>query len=126
MPHLVLAAPISMDDIRHQFKPQHSTKNDIHVKLAALFQSQDEASLLVETYIKEEPIAQRIGLAIKQRNEGEFVLSLHEIGFPRVTDGVHFAITALADWLVALHPDANILRHNLRRLNMDSKEIGLE
>ncbi len=114
MPHLVLSAPISIDDIRHQFKPQHKTKNDIHIKLSALFQSQDKATLLVETYIKEEPIAQRLGLAIKQRSEGEFVLSLHEIGFPRVTDGVHFAISALADWLVALHPNASIVRHNLR------------
>ena len=78
-----------------------------------LFRANEGDALFVETYIKEEPVAQRLGLVIRQREPGNYVISLHELGFPRPTAGVQLAIAALARWLVSLDDEAHILHHNL-------------
>jgi hypothetical protein len=52
-------------------------------------------------------------LAIRQRPDGTLVIGLHEIGFPRPTAGIQLAVKHLADWVASLHPDTDILHHNL-------------
>jgi hypothetical protein len=59
-------------------------------------------------------VAQRLGLVIRQREPGNYVISLHELGFPRPTIGVQRAIGQLASWFLGLHEEAKILHHNLQ------------
>jgi hypothetical protein len=59
-------------------------------------------------------VTQRLGLVIRQRESGNYVISLHELGFPRPTLGVQRAIGQLAEWLLGLHEEARILHHNLQ------------
>jgi hypothetical protein len=74
----------------------------------------------VETYLREEPLAQRLGLLVRQRESGNYVISLHELGFPRPTAGVHLAIGHLAQWLLGLHEENMILHHNLQQGVLDN------
>jgi hypothetical protein len=69
--------------------------------------------VLIEVYVVEEPLKQRVGLAIRQRPDGKLVIGLHEIGFPRPTAGIQLAVKHLAEWVASLHPHTDILHHNL-------------
>ena len=69
--------------------------------------------VLIEVYMVEEPLKQRVGLGIRLRDDGTVVIGLHEIGFPRPTAGIQLAVKQLADWVVSLHPDTKLLHHNL-------------
>ncbi len=114
MPHVVLHSPLDLDEIQAQYGRWQVSTGDCHVNFMALFRAHDEPSLFVETYIKEEPVTQRLGLVIRQREPGNYVISLHELGFPRPTLGVQRAIGQLANWLLGLHKDTKILHHNLQ------------
>lgn len=114
MPHIVMQLPLSPHEIAARFQPLQSSLDEIHVRLTAVFQAAHEPRLLVDAYVNEEPLAQRVALEMRQREPGEYVISLHEIGFPRVTDGIQMAVARLAEWAASLHPDAAVLHHNLQ------------
>jgi tRNA (guanine-N7-)-methyltransferase len=117
MPHVVLQIPLSLVEIKVRYQPERdqpdrASANGVHVNWMQMFHSQDEQKLLVETYVKEEPVSQQFGLLIRYRRPGEVVIGLHEIGFPRPTMGIQVAIWHLANWIVGLHPEAKIVTHN--------------
>ena len=113
MPHVVLHTPMDLDAIQARYGRMRTSDEARHVSFMELFRANEGDALFVETYIKEEPVAQRLGLVIRQREPGNYVISLHELGFPRPTAGVQLAIAALARWLVSLDDEAHILHHNL-------------
>ena len=113
MPHMIINTPLSLPEIEAKFMKQHVVEGDINIRFLEAFLSQDGITLLIDTYINEDPIAQRIGLQIRQRDNGEIVIRLHEIGFPRSAAGLQIAVRELANWVVSLHPDTKIIRHNL-------------
>lgn len=113
MPHAILHSPLSLPEIADRFKPLHDTAGETHIRLPILFKSQQEHLLLVEAYINEEPVSQRVGLLIKQRADGHYLIGLSEMGFPRPTPGVQLAIACLARWLMTLHVDTAVIHHNL-------------
>lgn len=113
MPHVVLHNPLDLDAIQARYGRMRSSDQDRHVSFMELFRAHEGEALFVETYISEAPVAQRLGIVIRQREPGNYVISLHDLGFPRPTAGVQLAIAALARWLVSLHDDAEILHHNL-------------
>jgi hypothetical protein len=69
--------------------------------------------MLVEVYVIEKPLKQRVGLTIRQREDDKLVIGLHEIGFPRPTAGIQLAVRHLAEWVTSLHPETEIVHHNL-------------
>jgi tRNA (guanine-N7-)-methyltransferase len=113
MPHVVLQSPLNLETIQAQYGRWQVSLNDCHINFMELFRAKDENTLFVETYIKEAPVAQRLGLAIRQREPGNYVISLHELGFPRPTLGVQLAIGQLATWLLSLDQGNQLLHHNL-------------
>ena len=113
MPHVIIDSPLSQTEIAEAFQREKFNKDDIYVSLTEVFQSQYDGKLLVETYIKERPLTQRLGLLIRKREKGDYVVKLHEVGFPRPTVGVQMAIARLATWLVGLHPDNRFIRSSL-------------
>lgn len=113
MPHVILESPLSQREIAQAFAPEQFTRAGVHVNLAEMFQSQFDGKLLVEAYIKERPLTQRLCLTIRQRETGDYVVKMHEIGFPRPTPGVQVAIARLATWLVGLHPENKFVRSAL-------------
>lgn len=116
MPHVILTSPLTLTEINERYKPQQYTA-EMPIRFIRHYSSPEEQSLLVETHIVEEPLPQRVGLFVQQRQtEGEgheYVLGLHELGFPRPTYGVHRAIAHLARWLMGLDGRTVIKHHNL-------------
>lgn len=113
MPHVVLNTPIQLNDLEENFDLKQVEKAGVHVNYLAIFHNTAQNSALVETYIKEEPLAQRLGLTIRRRDEGNLVIGVSEIGFPRPTWGVQLAISALTKWLMSLDDQAEIISKNL-------------
>ncbi len=95
MPHVVLRLPVGTAEIAQQFQPAVIEEGGTRVRYIELFQSAHDAKLLIETYVNEGPIKQRLGLEVRPRASGEIVVSLAELGFPRPTPGVHLAIRHL-------------------------------
>ena len=114
MPHVVLQTPLDLDAIQEEYTPWHVSDAGIHVSFMELFRAHGGEMLFVEIYLREEPLSQRLGLVLRQRESGNYVISLHELGFPRPTAGVHLAIGHLTRWLLALHEGGTILHHNLQ------------
>ena len=113
MPHVIMRSPLTLAEIGRQFEPQRYSSGNTHISLLEMYQSFHDQKLLVEAYIKEEPLAQRVGLSIRRKETGELVVGLHEVGFPRPTRGIQLAISQLAQWLAGLHPDTQIVANNL-------------
>lgn len=113
MPHAILTCPLSLAAIRDQFQPSERHVGQASIRLAAVYQASHDQSLLIDTFIQEEPYSQRVALTIRPRPAGELILGVHEIGFPRPTAGLHKAIHYLADWLISLDPAIHLSNHNL-------------
>ena len=113
MPHAVLQSPLPLTHIREQFAPWQTTHGATHLNFLEAFQSARDSMLLIEVYVVEEPLKQRVGLSIRQREDGYFVIGLHEIGFPRPTKGIQLAVKRLADWVLSLHEEMVLVDHNL-------------
>ncbi len=114
MPHVVLQSPLELDAIQQQYGRMRISEEDCHISFMELFRAHEGKALFVETYLREQPLSQRLGLVVRQREPGNYVISLHELGFPRPTAGVHLAIGHLAKWLIGLDEEATILHHNLQ------------
>ena len=114
MPHIIMHSPLSLQELKERFRPASWVENGEAVRLIGLFESAAHEMLLIDTYVEEEPISQRVGLTIRRRGENEIILNVHEIGFPRPTPGVHRAVYYLSQWLQGLHPEISVLNSNVR------------
>ena len=113
MPHVVLQSPLSLEEISRRFTPQSDRSENARIELLEMFQSTRDGKLLVEAYVREEPLAQRVGLTIRRREPGDMVVGLHEVGFPCSMPGIQLAIAHLARWVVGLDPASAIVRSNV-------------
>jgi len=114
MPHVILQSPLALEELEEELKPSEWSSSTIRVRLISLYRSVKGESLILDTFIKEEPLEQRLLLAIDLRSEGDVLLYLHDVGFPRPTTGIHFALLMLTEWIIDQYPNSLILRHNLR------------
>ena len=109
MPHVVLYSPLSLEEVSARFEPDYVAADEAEVKFIEMFQSAHDGKLLVDVYVHEAALSQRVGLTIRPRQSGDVVIGLHEVGFPRPTVGIARAVQALADWMLSLHPDGVIV-----------------
>ena len=116
MPHVHLTLPLTALQIAEQFTPfQEALSAELRASFLACYYSPQQNSLLIETYIYQYPETQRVGLLVTPRGEQDgYLVKLHEIGYPRVTLALHYAISRLAHWLTTLHPSAELTHHNLQ------------
>ncbi len=120
VPHIVLMSSLSLEEVGNRFEPFYAQEDDIHIKYLNMYHNLREKMLLVELYVSEEPYRQRIALSIRQRKAGDFVISLHELGFPRPTHGIHLAVGHLAAWLREQDPGLTIINSTLVRHSDDA------
>lgn len=113
VPHIVLSLPLTLDEVGRRFEPRTVMAGKTHIKFLDLFHSVQNQLLLVEVYVSEEPFHQRVCLAIRTRQKGDAVVSLHEVGFPRPTPGMHLAVHYLVEWLRSLQDDVRIIGSTL-------------
>ena len=113
MPHVIIESPLSQSEIAEAFQPERFNVDDVYISLVEMFQSQYDGKLLIETYIKQRPLNQRLRLLIRKREMADYVVKLHEVGFPRPTIGVQITIAHVATWLKNLHPENRFVRSSL-------------
>ncbi len=114
MPHVIAQSPLTLDELASRFEPKQCLTENGTVRLIELYRSSSRPSLIVDTYISEQPVEQRLMIEVYRRPDGDYLLRLTPTGFPRVTAGVHAAIDCLARWFCELHPEAQVVRHNLK------------
>jgi len=114
VPHVVLHLSMTAGEISRHFVPRSYSEDRFSIRLINLYHSPSRQTLVVDAYVREDPLEQRVFLMAKRRENDEYIVQLHEVGFPRPTSGIHFAIQYFADWLCSLHGDAQIIHHNLR------------
>ena len=114
VPHVVISHPMNIDQIGGQFEPFYEAAGNTYIKYLDMYHSVQERLLLVEIYVNEEPFHQRVCLAIRAREEGDLVVGLHEVGFPRPTPGIHLAVHYLVEWLCSLHTDVKVVGSTLK------------
>jgi tRNA (guanine-N7-)-methyltransferase len=115
MPHAVISTPLSLGEIAQAFRPRTYTSGTIHVRLIELYCSLSGEGLAIDTYIGEDPFEQRVLLAITPRKQGDILVHMTEVGYPRPTPGMHAAINDLVEWLLTLSPATRLHYHNLQR-----------
>ncbi len=118
MPHVILNTPLSLTEIGERFTDKIETadaKTAVRATFLDILHSTRYDAMLVETFVHDALIQQHVALAVRRRDDGDSIVSLHEIGFPRPTLGVKFGIGQLAKWIVGLHPDGVIKSDNLGR-----------
>lgn len=116
MATITLHLSLSLEEIAQQLKTDtvHQYGERI-IKFHHLYQQVGYPKLTLDTYIEEPLFQQRVLIGIRERESHEYIVGLEPIGFPRVTRGVHDAIYATAQQLVALHPDGRIVDTKVRR-----------
>lgn len=113
MPHVILHTPLSLPQLQAQHR-ETLYKTELPIRFIRAYYAPADDTLLMETHVVEEPLPQRVALFIQKReNADEYILGLHELGFPRPTYGVHRAIAQLARWVQHHSPETRILHHNL-------------
>lgn len=115
VPHVVLKSPLSSQEITIKVEKEAFHKGDIHVAMFNAFWNPNYDTVLFEINIEEPTIEQHIALLLRPRETtGEYTLRYATFGMPRPTEGLHFATKAIAEWIVRLHPDAEIIANQTR------------
>lgn len=121
MPHAILQSALTLEEIAGHFSEASFGDETAIVRFVAIYRAQGHPLLLVDTFVEEEPVAQRIGLTIRPRrparppvDSAELIIGVHELGFPRPTPGLHAAVAYLARWLLSLDPRARLDQSDLQ------------
>lgn len=114
MPHSILTSPLTLAEMSQKYQEQ-SYHEPMPIRFLRQYTAPNQETLLIETHIVEEPMPQRVALFIEARpDEQDYLIGLHELGFPRPTYGVHRAIAHLTRWVASLHEQTVIKHHNLQ------------
>lgn len=117
MPHVILRPrsgdTLSLAELAQSLEPVTHTEEWGVIRFISFFVAHDEPQLLIDTYVDEPVMAQRLALLLRARADGSLVLSIHELGFPRATPGVHRAIRRLAMEITGRCPQLTIASSNL-------------
>ncbi|MEM8859260.1 MAG: tRNA (guanosine(46)-N7)-methyltransferase TrmB [Chloroflexota bacterium] len=120
MPHVIIETPLNLDQISEHYKSHLNHAGETPVRHLQMFKTtvmgelrEQREALLVETHVAEDPMPQRIALTIQPREDNKMIIGLHELGFPRPTEGIHLAAAHLARWLLSIDDRNQLKRHNL-------------
>jgi len=116
VPHVVIKTTMKPQEIAAAVTKEAFHKGDIHVAVFNGFWNPQHNSVLFEINIEEPTIEQHIALSLRHREENDdYILRYATFGMPRPTEGMHFATSTLAQWIVDLHPDAEIIADRTRK-----------
>jgi tRNA (guanine-N7-)-methyltransferase len=113
MPHVVIRGNLALEQLQAAFTQFECSRDTLHVRFMDLYLSRQHPAAVVEVYLAEEPMEQRLLLGLRRRKSGEWMLYVSDVGFPRASPGVHFAVQCLQRWLFAVGDGLEIVHHNL-------------
>ncbi len=109
--NIVIQSTLTLDQIQNAFERQNRNEGEVHIRLLDAYQDARKTEILIDTFVDEPYIEQRLGIAIAARGE-RFVVRLAPIGVPRATTGTHLAVRFVAEWLKTLDPALTVLHDN--------------
>jgi tRNA (guanine-N7-)-methyltransferase len=114
MPHIVLENTQPPDEILEHFEIRNFAEGDLRVKLMSAYRG--SRGLLFEVFVYEPTILQQIAFLYirKEDTDNQYTIKLSGIGNPRPTDGVHYAVKVLSEWIMSLNPDATIIHNKVK------------
>lgn len=114
MPHVVFETTRTLGQVQAAFEPVEHEQDGTYIHLMHAYLGAH--SLLVEVFVKEPTIEQRVALMVLQRLDQpqEYTLQLSTLGYPRTTPGIHQAVALVVDWLRRAAPDIYILKHTVQ------------
>ncbi len=114
VPHMVFDSPLTLTEIQAQFTPASYSERGVNINYLNAYVS--DRAVLIEAYIDEPTIEQRVALMLVRRElSDEYTLQPGLIGSPRPTAGMHIAVQHLGAWLVSLHPATRVLQDKTRQ-----------
>lgn len=116
MPHAIISVPLPLMEIGQLYEPSEFSDGPVSVRFVDFFHSIRYDQAVVDTFIAEGELEQRVLLNIKGKGNNRYLISMRETGFPRPTPATHIAIRRLAEIIVSMHAKAKIENHNLRRV----------
>jgi len=118
MPNAILSSPLTLDQFAEKFTPKTHFDPPYRIHFLTLYFNQDHTALLIDTFVDEPLIEQRMGIMITRqapdRYADHYVVRLDALGYPRPTPGAHVAVALIVDWLAKLHPETKILHHAIQ------------
>ena len=112
---LAAASGLNNKEIAAKVGREAFHKGGLHAALHNGYWNPRNDAALFELTIVEPTIEQHIALILHRREEGSgYVLKYATFGMPRPTEGMHFATKALAEWIVGLHPDGEIIAESIK------------
>jgi tRNA (guanine-N7-)-methyltransferase len=114
MPHVILRHTLILDDLIAEPVVGTYKQTGVAIRYIGVFTSPARDFLLVDTHIEEEPVSQRVALSIRRRGADELILGLHELGYPRKTAGVHYALHCLVQEFQNRSPQTEVIQSNLK------------
>jgi len=98
MPHIVFEGAADLAALQAAFRRGELGSGATHVGLIAAYRADD--ALLIEAFVEEPSIGQRVALIMRRQGADRYVLGLGALGRPRATPGVHEAVALVARWLL--------------------------
>jgi len=109
--NIVIQSTLTLDQIQTAFERQNHNEGEVHIRLLDAYQDARKTEILIDTFVDEPYIEQRLGIAIAARGD-RFVVRLAPIGVPRATTGTHLAVRYVVEWLKTLDPALTVLHDN--------------
>ncbi len=114
MPHATVYLPLNLEEVTRRIEPAQFTSGEMAIRFIDFFRSSRSGMVVVDTYVSEGDLEQRLMLSIKERKNNIFLISLRETGFPRPTSATHYAIHYLAEIIASMHERSEISEDNLQ------------
>lgn len=123
MPHIVFQSPVTLDDIQERFTPFQQNDGRTYAHVMNVYRGRH--TLLFEIHLHEPTIEQHTALLLTERKPKpgqpqEYTLQMSTLGHPRPTEGMHYVVGLIGDWLLSLHPDAKRIISKVSAVEADS------
>jgi tRNA (guanine-N7-)-methyltransferase len=127
VPHVVLEGPHDIEKTLSTCKPRiwHDSQQGVEVSttLIRAYRELTHDSWLVELAVKEGKLGQQIGVTLMPRSQGQVLLKLSAIGFPKPTWGVQRAIWRVAQMLQESNSQLRVLWMSMGAREPDTEDM---
>lgn len=120
MPHMRLSLPLSPAEVAERFEKLSFSEGEHHAAVMDAYINRRGHSILFEVTLMEPSIEQHVALVLYRREGAEYMLKFATLGYPRMTEGLHMVTRRLAEWLIGLHPEGQVLESAVRLARQES------
>lgn len=114
MPHVILAGPVTPEDIHLAFAPvEVLAPGGVVLKGVECFLNGDRSMALVRALVVERGFHKQFFVRLRQSAPGELTISIEPVGAPERSDGVKRLLGIMARTILESEPAMTLLRTNI-------------